>query len=262
MLTKRCAFFRFQSRIRSFRIGWKIVLYLVMTVFFGDNNVIMAKEPQMDEFTLGEKSLKIYFFGHATLRLDYNDVIIHIDPVAEYTDYSRQPKADLILVTHHHGDHLDKAVIELLSKPTTSLLINKTTYEILKKGNVLEHGKKWQSHDIEVEAVPAYNITPGRDKYHPKGRDNGYVLTLGKTRIYIAGDTENIPEMNALENIDIAFLPMNQPYTMTPEQVFAAINVIKPRIVYPYHYGDTDVNRLLELMKNTKDVEVRIRDLQ
>ncbi|MEJ2665472.1 MAG: MBL fold metallo-hydrolase, partial [Spirochaetia bacterium] len=218
--------------------------------------------PQMDEYTLGNKTLKIYFFGHASLMLDYDGTIIHVDPVAAYADYDRQPKADIILVTHQHGDHLDKNSIAKITKKSTVLILNPAGFAIVKSGIALANGKSWQSGDITIEAVPAYNTTPGRDKYHPKGRDNGYILTLGRTRIYIAGDTENIPEMANIKNITIAFLPMNQPYTMTPEQVAAAAKVIKPKILYPYHYGSTDVNRLKKLMAGIKDVELKIRDMQ
>ena len=115
--------------------------------------------------------------------------------------------------------------------------------------------------DIKLEAVPAYN-TPGRDKFHPKGRDNGYILTLGGTRIYIAGDTEDIPELKQVKDIDIAFLPVNQPYTMTPEQAIRATRIIRPRILYPYHYGDTDINKVKDGLKDDKETEVRIRALQ
>lgn len=112
------------------------------------------------------------------------------------------------------------------------------------------------------EAVPAYNTTPGRDKFHPKGRDNGYILTVGGTRIYIAGDTEDIPEMKQIKNIDIAFLPVNQPYTMTPEQAIQSAKTIQPHILYPYHYGDTNINEVKDGLKNEKEIEVRIRALQ
>lgn len=106
--------------------------------------------------------------------------------------------------------------------------------------------------EIKLEAVPAYNTTPGRDKFHPKGRDNGYILTVGGTRIYIAGDTEDIPEMKQIKNIDIAFLPVNQPYTMTPEQAIQSAKTIQPHILYPYHYGDTNINEVKDGLKTKK----------
>lgn len=118
---------------------------------------------------------------------------------------------------------------------------------------------------IKVEAVPAYNLVHKRDNgqfFHPKGIGNGYVLTFGDKRIYVAGDTENIPEMKALQGIDCAFLPMNLPYTMTPEMVSDAAKAFKPKILYPYHYGDTDPTKLMELLKDTPNIEVRIRQMQ
>ena len=127
----------------------------------------------------------------------------------------------------------------------------------MKNGDVLQLAK-----DIKLEAVPAYNTTPGRDKFHPKGRDNGYILTLGGTRIYIAGDTEDITELNQVKDIDIAFLPVNQPYTMTPEQAIRAAKIIKPRVLYPYHYGETDIYKVKDGLKNETGTEVRIRALQ
>jgi L-ascorbate metabolism protein UlaG (beta-lactamase superfamily) len=115
---------------------------------------------------------------------------------------------------------------------------------------------------IEIEAVPAYNTTPERKNYHPRGRDNGYILTLGGTRIYIAGDTENIPEMKDFKAPDVAFLPVNQPYTMTVEQARNAVETLKSPLVYPYHYGDTEIEELVKLLEPNKQVEIRIRDMQ
>lgn len=127
----------------------------------------------------------------------------------------------------------------------------------MKNGDVVQ-----LAPDIKLEAVPAYNTTPGRDQFHPKGRDNGYILTLGGTRIYIAGDTEDISELKQVKDIDIAFLPVNQPYTMTPEQAIRATKIVQPRILYPYHYGDTDINKVKDGLKDDKEMEVRIRALQ
>ena len=118
---------------------------------------------------------------------------------------------------------------------------------------------------IEVKAVPAYNIVHKRangEPFHPKGVGNGYVVTFGDKKIYIAGDTENIPEMKELSGIDCAFLPMNVPYTMTPKMVAEAVKMFNPKILYPYHFGNTDVNELVELLKDKKDCEVRIRKMQ
>lgn len=221
-----------------------------------------ASRPKVDEFTYGKNKLSISFFGHASLMFNYNGTIIDVDPVSQYANYDTQPKADLILITHNHPDHLDKGAIAKIKKQGTKIILNKASFDELKEGTVLANGQSWSGLGIKIDAVPAYNTTPGHTQYHPKGRDNGYVLDLGGKRVYIAGDTEDIPEMANLKNIDIAFLPMNQPYTMVPEQVAKAAKVIKPKILYPYHYGDTDPNKLLPLLADTPQIEVRIRDLQ
>jgi L-ascorbate metabolism protein UlaG (beta-lactamase superfamily) len=172
------------------------------------------------------------------------------------------PKADIILVTHHHGDHLDSAAIAAVTKNNTRLIVTKTVFETLKSGIVLNNGDIKTMDGIIIEATPAYNSTADRDKFHPKGRDNGYVITLSNKRIYIAGDTENIPEMAALKNIDIAFLPMNQPYTMLPEQVVASVEMFNPKILYPYHFGESDITKLTELMAKYPKTEVRVKKMK
>lgn len=217
---------------------------------------------EKDIFETPSGKLTIYFIKHASLMFDFNGKIIYADPVNSYADYNKFPKADIILITHHHPDHMDEKAINTLTKNETQMVITKTIYETLKKGIVLKNGDKKNIEGIEIEAIPAYNTTAGRDIYHPKGRDNGYVITLGNKRIYIAGDTENIPEMSSLKDIDIAFLPMNQPYTMLPEQVAEATRRIKPKILYPYHYGNTDVSILQKLLANDKNIDIRIRQLQ
>ena len=129
----------------------------------------------------------------------------------------------------------------------------------------MKNGDTQMFDEVKVEAVPAYNIEHKRDNgqpFHPQGVGNGYILTFGDTRVYVAGDTENTPEMKALQNIDVAFLPMNLPYTMTPEMVAEAVRTIKPRIVYPYHFGNTDTSQLVRLLKDVEDVEVRIRKMK
>lgn len=221
-----------------------------------------TSRPKVDEFSYGKNKLSITFLGHASLMFDFNGTIIYVDPVQQYANFDTMPKADLILITHNHSDHLDKGAIAKIQKKGTKFILNKASFDELKEGTVLANGQSWEGLGIKVDAVPAYNTTPGHTQYHPKGRDNGYVLTLSGKRVYIAGDTEDIPEMANLKNIDIAFLPMNQPYTMTPEQVAHAVKMIKPKIVYPYHYGDTDPNKLVALLADMPQVEVRIRDLQ
>ena len=217
--------------------------------------------PRTDVFPLSDGSLKITFLGHGTLMLDYNGWIIHVDPVSAEGDYAELPPADLVLVTHEHGDHLDPAVVARISRPGTAIVANPASAGKLSGAVALRPGESRTVGSVKIEALPAYNTSPGRDRFHPKGRDNGYLLTIAGKRIYIAGDTGDTPEMKALKNIDIAFLPMNQPYTMTPEQVAKAARAFKPRVLYPYHFGDTDTGRLAELLEG-KSVEVRIRELQ
>lgn len=237
------------------------ILLLSFNIFISAEDTVPANF-KFDDFSSGKDVLKIYLIGHGTLMIEFNKLIIHIDPVKRYADYDKLPQADLILITHDHGDHLDKETIQKLTKKQTKLILNKASFDKIQMGNIMKNGETTEFLKIKIEAVPAYNTTLDRDKYHTKGNGNGYILTLGSKRIYIAGDTEDIPEMANFKNIDIAFLPMNQPYTMLPEQVVKAVNMIKPKIVYPYHFGETDVNLLINLMKDIKDVELRIRDLK
>ncbi len=215
-----------------------------------------------DTIETNDGSLTIYFIGHATIMMKYKNLVIHVDPVNEFADYKKMPKADLILVTHEHHDHFDAAAIAALTKKGTAVVLNNSARNLLKSGQALEQGDSAIIHGINIRAIPAYNTTAGRDKFHPQGRDNGYVLTIGGRNIYIAGDTENTPEMSQLKDIDIAFLPMNQPYTMTPEQLARAVNDFKPGIVYPYHYGETDLTILPGLLKDQKQTELRIRPMK
>ena len=230
-------------------------LISILVVFAG----YAQRKFQEDSIKTAGGDLKITFIGHGTLMLNYAGKVIHVDPVSMYADYTTLPKADLILVTHEHGDHLDMNAIQAVSKPSTEIVNNTSAAAILVSGAVLKNGETKTILGIKVEAVPAYNL---EKPFHPKGAGNGYVLTLGDTRVYFAGDTENVPEIKALKNIDVAFLPMNQPFTMTPDQVADAAKAIKPRILYPYHYGETDTGKLVELLKLEKEIEVRIRDLK
>lgn len=216
-----------------------------------------------DKIKTAEGDIEITFLGHATLMMSFNGKIIQIDPVSEYADYSKLPKADLILVTHEHFDHFDPKAINAVKTDKTALVITQAIAKQVKNGIVMKNGDKKTVQGIQVEAVPAYNLVHMRSPgvpYHPKGVGNGYIITLDKKRIYIAGDTENIPEMKNLKNIDIAFLPMNLPYTMTPEMVADGAKSFHPKILYPYHFGETNVQKLVELLKG-ENIEVRIRKM-
>lgn len=206
--------------------------------------------------------LKITFLGHGSVAFAYQGKVLYVDPVGNPSgtpvDYSKLPKADLLLVTHEHFDHLDPKAISVLRKEQTKIVLTKVCAEKVSGGTVMKNGDALTVQGIKVEAVPAYNIV---QKFHPKGVGNGYVLNFDKTRVYVAGDTENTPEMKQLQNVDIAFLPMNLPYTMTPEMVADAAKAFGPKILYPYHYGQTDVNRLIDLLKDSKS-QVRVRKMK
>ena len=208
--------------------------------------------------------LKITFIGHGTLMFTFGGKVIHVDPCTREADYSKLPKADLILVTHEHGDHLDPKAIDAVRSETTAIVLTELCAERVKGGTVMKNGDTKTVEGLKIEAVPAYNIVHMRGSgqpYHPKGHGNGYVITFGDKRVYIAGDTENTPEMKALKNIEVAFLPMNLPYTMTPEMVADAAKAFKPKILYPYHFGETDTSRIVDLLKDVSEIEVRIRKM-
>ena len=218
----------------------------------------------------------ITLIKHGSLEIRYKGLSIQVDPVAEFgkhTDYAAEfPQADIILVTHEHPDHLEGATIATLTGEKTRLILNQTSRNIIGRGEVIGNGGRLIiptgdprpescvfPTDIILEAVPAYNPTPGREKFHPKGNGNGYVLTMDGLRVYIAGDTEDVPEMAELKDIDVAFLPVNQPFTMTPEQCISAARVIAPKVLIPYHYSKTDVSSLPDLLPG---MDVRIRQMQ
>jgi L-ascorbate metabolism protein UlaG (beta-lactamase superfamily) len=208
--------------------------------------------------------VRIYFIGHGSLMFEIKNFIIYLDPVRSSGNYDKLPKADLILVTHEHGDHLDPKLIDDLRKQETVLFCNEISAAKVSWAKTMKPGDKEKINNITIDAVHAYNIVneraPGKP-FHPKGAGIGYILNIGDKRFYIAGDTENTPEMKALTNIDVAFLPMNLPYTMTPEMVADAARAFMPKLLYPYHYGETNTAEIIRLLKDT-DIIVRIRNLK
>ena len=220
---------------------------------------------ETDSIKTSAGNLEITFIGHGTLMFTFGGAVIHVDPWSRLADYSKMPKADIILLTHHHRDHLDQVAVERLLTEKTTLILTETCSEKIKGGVVMKNGDLKTEKGLKIEAVPAYNLVHMRSEgvpFHPKGVGNGYVITFGNKRVYVAGDTENIPEMKSLEKIDIAFLPMNLPYTMTPEMVASAAKMFKPKILYPYHYGKTDVSKIVNLLKKEKEIEIRIRKMK
>jgi L-ascorbate metabolism protein UlaG (beta-lactamase superfamily) len=209
--------------------------------------------------------LKITFIGHGTLMFTFGDTVIHVDPVSREADYTRMPKADIILVTHEHGDHLDPAAIAAVRKSGTTVVLTKKCAAAVSGGIVMKNGDVREVGGLRIEAVPAYNLVhkrPSGKPFHPRGDGNGYIITFGDKRVYVAGDTENTPEMKRLKGIDVAFLPMNLPYTMTAEMVADAARAFRPRILYPYHFGKTDTSQLVKLLAAEKSIEVRIRKME
>lgn len=225
---------------------------------------VVTDEYETDTFTTASgKTVRFHALVHSSIRIEYDGKEIQIDPVTKLNDktinYFEMPKADYIFITHEHFDHLNQDAIGQLADENTKLITNQNCANILSYGTVMANGDVLQlADDKTVEAVPAYNTSEGHQQFHPKGRDNGFILTLDGLRIYIAGDTENIPEMADIKDIDIAFLPCNQPFTMTVEQLVDAARIINPKVLFPYHYGQTDVSGIPGLLEND-DIDVRIR---
>lgn len=242
------------------------VIRLLTTLIFAAMTVpnYSQNQPEADKISTSAGDVEIFFIGHGSLMFRNADYVIHIDPVRSSGSYENLPKADLILVTHEHYDHLDTALINSLKKPSTLMFGNGAAAAVVPWAQAVKPGDVKSAGTIKIEAVYAYNIVNERSKgnpFHPRGVGNGYILTIGDKRFYVAGDTENTPEMKALKGINVAFLPMNLPYTMTPEMVADAAKTFKPGILYPYHFGDTDTKKLVDLMKGT-NTEVRIRNMK
>lgn len=209
--------------------------------------------------------LRITFVGHGTLMFNFGGKVIHVDPFSALADYNLLPKADLILLTHEHKDHLDLKALNTVRTEKTVVVLTETCAKQVQGGIVMMNGDVKTVEGLKIKAMPAYNIVHKRDTgqpFHPKGVGNGYIISFGDKRVYVAGDTENVPEMKGLKNIDIAFLPMNLPYTMTPEMVAEGAKAFKPKILYPYHFGETDTSKVVSLLKGAPEIEVRIRNMK
>lgn len=240
------------------------LVFVLLAVGFTLVGVVLQKLEE-DSIPTSRGDLRISFVGHASLFFTFGGKVIHVDPVNGEGDYRSFPKADLILVTHDHFDHLDKEAIKLIRKPGTQVIVSQACAGNVKDAVVMKNGDQKTIQGFDVEAVPAYNILHKRsdgNPFHPKGQGNGYIITFGDKRVYVAGDTEPIPEMNSLGAVDIAFLPMNLPYTMSPEMAAEAARAIKPKILYPYHYGETDTRKLVELLNSSPEIVVRVRRMK
>jgi L-ascorbate metabolism protein UlaG (beta-lactamase superfamily) len=241
------------------------MIEILLAVFvLGVGTAAIAAKREEDTIATSQGRLVLTFLGHGSLIMAFEGKTIQVDPYGEVADYSRLPKADLVLITHDHYDHLDPKALQAILKPGTKIVATKSCAGKVRDALVMSNGDAQTVLGLKIEAVPAYNIVhkrPDGAPYHPKGAGNGYIVAFGDKRVYIAGDTENIPEMKSLKNIDIAFLPMNLPYTMTPEMVADAAKAFQPKILYPYHFGETDASKLASLLQGEKGIEVRIRQM-
>jgi len=219
---------------------------------------------ESDRIRTSDGDLEITFLGHGSLLFTFGGKRIYVDPFSRVADYGALPKADLVLITHEHRDHLDPEALALIRTPATAIVGPERCAEKVPGCIVLRNGEVAVVQGLRIEAVPAYNLVHKRETgepFHLRGAGNGYMITFGEVRVLVAGDTENTPELKALRGVDVAFLPMNLPYTMTPEMVTDLARAIRPRVLYPYHYGSTDPRRLVELLADVPEVEVRIRSL-
>jgi len=221
-----------------------------------DNTIATAKGP-----------VTIHPLEHATFVMQWNGATIAVDPIDGGARFEAFGKADLILITDIHGDHLSVETVAAVAGPSTLIVGPAAVAEKFPEADrgrvtVLANGKTVMWGESAIEAIPMYNLTPERQSFHAKGRGNGYLLTLGGTRIYIAGDTEDIPEMRALEDIDAAFVCMNLPYTMEVTAAADAVLEFKPKVVFPYHYrgkgGMSDVEEFRSLVAKDPNIEVRL----
>jgi len=239
--------------------------WIAVTLLVGAASASAGESPEKDRLVGPAGEVEITFLGHGSLVLASGGTILHVDPYSKVADYATLPKADIILITHEHPDHLDPAALQAIRKESTQVFASAAAAAQITGATAMENGAHAAVAGIGVEAVPAYNIKHERSPgvpYHPKGRGNGYVVAIAGLKIYIAGDTENIPDMQNLGKVDVAFLPMNLPYTMTPEMAADAARMIGPKILYPYHYGETDPARLAPLLKDRPEIEIRIRRMR
>lgn len=221
-----------------------------------------AELPMSDILSTSGGDVTIQPVDHASLVLMSGDKVIYVDPVGGAERYADLPSPTGILITHGHGDHFDVPTLEAIAGDAP-LLTNQDVFDKLPESlkgqaTAIANGESGEIDSIPVRAIPAHNTTEDRMKYHPVGVGNGYILTFGDKQVYIAGDTEPTPDMLGLSDIAVAFLPMNLPYTMTPDQALEAINTFKPAVIYPYHYGESDLSVLEGNV--AEGVELRLRN--
>jgi len=224
-----------------------------------------AQAAATDQIPTSGGPLTIGFVGHGSIWFEYQGKVIQVDPYSKVGDYAALPKGDLVLITHGHRDHLDADALALAGKPGAKVIASSAVEGKVPGAVILKNGDKTEALGIAIEAVPAYNLVHKRPEgapFHPKGEGNGYVLTFGDKKVYVGGDTEDVPEMANLAGVDVAFIPVNLPYTMTPEMAVHAAKMLKAKILYPYHTGETDMVKLEAMLKEAPGTEVRIRPMK
>ena len=238
---------------------------LVAALAVGAAAITRAAELSGDRIPTDKGNLVVHPLNHATFVMGWDGKTVYVDPVGGASRFEGLARPDVILITDIHGDHLNAETVEAVRTERTVIIAPAAVAEKLPaaaraKTKVLANGKKITVVGIEVEAIPMYNLTRERLRFHSKGRGNGYVLTVGGKRVYISGDTEDIPEMRKLEKIDVAFVCMNLPYTMTVQQAADAVRAFKPKVMYPYHHRGSDVAEFKRLVNRQPGIDVRIRE--
>ncbi len=245
-------------------MNYKLLLFFLSAFIMMIANAQLA-QPDHEKVNGGE--LTIQPVQHASLVLTYNSKIFYVDPAGGADLFKGLAAPDMIIITDIHGDHFDTATLNAINTNNAVFVVPQAVADKMpatidkQKIVVLNNGDYKTVQDIAITAIPMYNLPESPDAFHTKGRGNGYVLTIGGKNIYISGDTEDIPEMRALKNIDIAFVCMNLPYTMPPDQAAQGVLAFKPTIVYPYHYRGRDINTFKNLVNTgDKDIDVRLRN--
>jgi len=237
-----------------------VLMVLATSAMFAGTS--LAQESLRFESSLG--AVDITPLGHASLRIEVNDVVIHVDPWSNVADYSAQPDADLVLVTHEHQDHFDPAALEQVAgEGTVFVMDTRSAGQFEGEARVLNNGETFEFEGLTVTAVPAYNLERMRDDgspYHAKGDYNGYLLDIGDLRVHVAGDTECVPEIAALGEVDVSFLPINLPFTMPPEEAAECYRTMNPAVAVPYHQGDSDPQIVGDMLADT-EIDVRVLEL-
>jgi len=243
----------------------RTILATLVLLLFSSLHLQAAAVIRRDVISTSGGDLELFFIGHSSLIMTYHGKVIHFDPYGKVGNYATLPRADLVFFTHNHADHFDLDALQKIRKPETIIIEPPICAEDVPDGWIMSNGESLKLWNLRIQAVPAYNILRLRkdgQPFHPPGVGNGYVITFANRRIYVAGDTENIAEIKALKNIYCAFLPMSPDSTMSPKMVADVARAIKPKILYPYHYRETDPQELVTLLKDRPEIEVRIRPLR